>query len=918
MPRSTRADGHDAETIASAVVVSTKLRAETSKIVGCVAKYFEEVEAGSSMTRRRNKRAKRHDRATDNVESISAAADAEAQGGGKEVPGNGAMTYKLGEIQPRIYNDPYAEESPVGGWSRCEEIPGGVGVLVPKGSSPQGMKDDAIACKDCTADEKDEVSEHHSEQYCHLTTLILPEIPLITSPIGYVSVKQRGEGRLRELVETLQANSDKTPNWNTPVLGLWSFMETQRDGCKERYISDYNQEMKTHEPLCLLSGPRRLQCGWCETLKSSENFLYDESSMLLKKMVRANAQMLLLKKEIVVPNVFEADRGRSVYDIGLPRSSAECSGRLQQLLLPFDLVRCDDTRIIDAPSKIVSLADSYLRSLQRPDVSLTRASMNIPSVWNIAVATDRLAELVAEERPTTVPQSLAPLSSSLSPRSLRLDNTLKPADVSEPLSTPPVSESRSTSLSTQNRNDVRRIATQTDQPSAIAPKLKLIAEDSPLSTDYFLSDGFLQCNWSEPPKEVKERGVAVREDADVNGSNEPLKHDQRLQQLARPALWDLMGKKLLQVDGTTFQHALNYVSLEALEATIFQQFQKVKKMCLNPSTFSSVEIVKACTSLRQAAWLHTLRVVSIGQARNGDLLSALSARILPSTKYKLVLGSSNWKDLLAFLQASSGSVVRSGSTEANAATFEEDSTLQPPPKRQRVLQTEKESIPVRVLCSVKFLEQDELLDELCTEQQIFFIERDLPPPIDILVDERNCICVVNEVTFQVETTTRNFIFSLAQLQVQLKKCWLVIALSTSPSVETEDMLNGFLAALVQFRIEIQVLTSFSCEQTGRLVRTVVDECAEVALNNHRVLPRVWFERPFLLEEVSQFERFLVSTKIVNHYAAQSLLHKICVDDLFSKSLDGLKLLVQNVLTNEQLELLWRLVQQDHGLNGPMQ
>ncbi|KAG2997355.1 hypothetical protein PC118_g1959 [Phytophthora cactorum] len=638
MPRSTRADGHDAETIASAVVVSTKLRAETSKIVGCVAKYFEEVEAGSSMTRRRNKRAKRHDRATDNVESISAAADAEAQGGGKEVPGNGAMTYKLGEIQPRIYNDPYAEESPVGGWSRCEEIPGGVGVLVPKGSSPQGMKDDAIACKDCTADEKDEVSEHHSEQYCHLTTLILPEIPLITSPIGYVSVKQRGEGRLRELVETLQANSDKTPNWNTPVLGLWSFMETQRDGCKERYISDYNQEMKTHEPLCLLSGPRRLQCGWCETLKSSENFLYDESSMLLKKMVRANAQMLLLKKEIVVPNVFEADRGRSV--------------------------------------------------------------------------------------------------------------------------------------------------------------------------------------------------------------------------------------------------------LEALEATIFQQFQKVKKMCLNPSTFSSVEIVKACTSLRQAAWLHTLRVVSIGQARNGDLLSALSARILPSTKYKLVLGSSNWKDLLAFLQASSGSVVRSGSTEANAATFEEDSTLQPPPKRQRVLQTEKESIPVRVLCSVKFLEQDELLDELCTEQQIFFIERDLPPPIDILVDERNCICVVNEVTFQVETTTRNFIFSLAQLQVQLKKCWLVIALSTSPSVETEDMLNGFLAALVQFRIEIQVLTSFSCEQTGRLVRTVVDECAEVALNNHRVLPRVWFERPFLLEEVSQFERFLVSTKIVNHYAAQSLLHKICVDDLFSKSCFG--------------------------------
>ena len=66
------------------------------------------------------------------------------------------------------------------------------------------------------------------------------------------------------------------------------------------------------------------------------------------------------------------------------------------------------------------------------------------------------------------------------------------------------------------------------------------------------------------------------------------------------------------------------------------------------------------------------------------------------------------------------------------------------------------------------------------------------------------------------------------------------------------------------------------------MRAVIDQCAEVALDDRRILPRMWFDRLFLLEEESQFERFLVSTRIVNNYAAQSLLHKICMEDLFTK------------------------------------
>ncbi|ETM46530.1 hypothetical protein, variant [Phytophthora nicotianae] len=912
MPRSNRADGHDAE-----ATVSTKLRAQTSKIVDCVAKYFEELEADVSMTRQRSKREKRQ-RSTENLGFNGVV----AQHGGKGYPGHAEKENCRGDIHPRRDNAQYAEDSVVGGCSGRVGTPKGGSLLESKSCSTQAVKKDALACHDCVGsitDDMDDDDEHHSEQYWHLTTLDLPETPSTIFTVGYAGIKQSSDKHLRELIETLQAKEEDIPNWNAAVPGLWSYWETRRIKRDKMTLGDFDQVMKTQKPLRPLSTPRRMQCDWCETLRSSENFLYDESSMLLRKIDRANVQMLLLKKDIVVPNVFEADWGRSLLEMRPPRSSVE----LQQLLLPFELVRCDDARIIDAPSEIVSLADSYLRSLRRPDISLTRAAMNIRSVWNTAIVTNRLATLVAEERPSAVPQPTEPEPPfSSAPRNSQLDRMVpERAGVSEPISNYPVPESRSDLLNTKIRNDGRRIAKQTNQPLTVAAKLKVIAEDNPPSTDYFLSDGFLQCTWSEPPTEVEVGDVVVREEANTCDSNEDLKRDQLLQQLSRPALWGLMRKKLLQVDQTSFQHALNRVSLEALEAIILQQFQKVKSMSLNPSAFSSFEIVEVCTGLRQAAWLHTLRIVSITQARNGDVLSADLVKILSSAKYKHVLGSSNRKDLLTYLQMIGGNAVPSESiaqVEANASTSKEDSTLQPASKRRKVLQAEKESVPVRVLCSVEFLEQDDLLDELCTEQQIFFADRDLPPPIDILVDERNCICVVNEVTFQAEANTRNFILSLARLQIQLKKCWLVIALRTSPSAETEDIMHAFLAALVQFRIEVQVLTSFSCEETGRLVRAVVDECADVALNDHRILPRLWFERPFLLEEVSQFERFLVSTNIVNHYAAQSLLHKISMNDLFSKSLDELKLLVQNAVTDEQLDLLWRLVQQDHGLNGRMQ
>lgn len=56
----------------------------------------------------------------------------------------------------------------------------------------------------------------------------------------------------------------------------------------------------------------------------------------------------------------------------------------------------------------------------------------------------------------------------------------------------------------------------------------------------------------------------------------------------------------------------------------------------------------------------------------------------------------------------------------------------------------------------------------------------------------------------------------------------------------------------------------------------------MAARVHHVLPKLWYERPYLIEDESQHERFLASTGIINCFSAQSLLHKLSLLDLLSR------------------------------------
>jgi hypothetical protein len=112
-------------------------------------------------------------------------------------------------------------------------------------------------------------------------------------------------------------------------------------------------------------------------------------------------------------------------------------------------------------------------------------------------------------------------------------------------------------------------------------------------------------------------------------------------------------------------------------------------------------------------------------------------------------------------------------------------------------------------------------------------------------------------------------------------------------------------ALIHFDIDIQPIMTFSIEETCMIIRQCLDSCASKALQTRKVLPRFWFERPFLLEEESQHERFLSSTRIMNAFAAQSLLQRHSLRELCQQPFEEFQATTSGILSSKQIEVLWR-------------
>ncbi|KAF1318405.1 hypothetical protein FI667_g13997, partial [Globisporangium splendens] len=661
-------------------------------------------------------------------------------------------------------------------------------------------------------------------------------------------------------------------------------------------------------------------------------FLSKESTWILKQAIRKNAQVLLVlptskKLEVLeVPQLssivastlnpwfgsFKEITGASVADSVL-------KSELRQLSLPSSLLRRDESKRDEALLHMIDSGKGLLFAIKSSSNGLaprplTSIMLNMPSLWS--QESFQIAELskpeekldwtpVAEISTTTIPQNKA------TPEFIKNNEPLTSIE----------DEAQEVELSS-SPPEIMNMVSPTKAPlsaritDAIPSKVIMFADKGPTTTED-LVHGFFEMAVSYAAADPGRQLCTEISATPVSG--ETAQTEKLIERFARPVLWDLIRKKVLHVNSNSISLALEALSLELLESTIFQEQANVKKLSKNPSAFSHETIFETCTSFRQLSWLHTLRLTSMRRAvaicgrqnlgePNAPLLFV--GKIFKSSTYKSALGALHWKDLSMLLHCfgedpssttDSTKLRQNDQLKDTSSKSSFDQSIEPPLKKQKLLGDEREYPPVRLICSVQFLSHDEILDELSTEYAVSVIERDMQCPIDLLVDERNGICVLSTELFTDTNSMKALTYKLATSQIQFQCIWIIIGTRCT------------LVSTIGFHDVQKLYLSASDEETSRCIRSIVDVCAQTALSDYRTLPRMWFERPFLLEEESQQERLLASTQIISPYAAQSLLHRISIDDLFSSSLERLERVVQDSVTEDQLRLLWRMMQQNHGL-----
>lgn len=150
--------------------------------------------------------------------------------------------------------------------------------------------------------------------------------------------------------------------------------------------------------------------------------------------------------------------------------------------------------------------------------------------------------------------------------------------------------------------------------------------------------------------------------------------------------------------------------------------------------------------------------------------------------------------------------------------------------------------------------QDDLLDELQNDYEVVFVERELPAPIDMIVDERNGISLLHRGVFEGTTSSaeylerldhyvtylrvrvsadnqrmRSLILQLAQQQIQYDRVWMILHGEKSQVCPksrdatvvliklcgavigdaAQEELQLFYSALINFRINVTLLSRYA-------------------------------------------------------------------------------------------------------------
>lgn len=335
---------------------------------------------------------------------------------------------------------------------------------------------------------------------------------------------------------------------------------------------------------------------------SKRDFLVQQSATIFKNVLRKNLDTVFIAN-LDVPKLLEGEFVMTaLHDMQTESSIRGASSNLCQVILNSRLLVEDEARVRAAPEQIIAESDRLLKSLKLSSISLTRAALAVPSFWRQQAVLDCLPAFDQEvrhagsDRETSDSHQALPVKND--EESLTLENTNENVTDGNPDAGQAVSEP----APSRAENETTAVASR---PTF---QLKVLADDEDLGTDYLLSDMFLRCDWAGESAEVRERQTLTPQPSDIQDPANALGGS--LKKLARPALWELARKKLLVIRDVSMQQALASVDLGKLQAIICQVLGKINSIRLNPAVATHEEVTEACTSFREALWVHTLRYVT--------------------------------------------------------------------------------------------------------------------------------------------------------------------------------------------------------------------------------------------------------------------------------------------------------------------
>ncbi len=229
--------------------------------------------------------------------------------------------------------------------------------------------------------------------------------------------------------------------------------------------------------------------------------------------------------------------------------------------------------------------------------------------------------------------------------------------------------------------------------------------------------------------------------------------------------------------------------------------------------------------------------------------------------------------------------------------------IQPKCRINRIIRTQLYNA-YSVYCSETVLCQTEILASLSRDHFVSIIEREGIVPVDFIVSERCGIILVELISID---CVKQLVRSLTEVSLKYATIWIIVhtkATHGSKIVHNNfNIVQQLMLSTSNFSAEqlvVHIRFSFTNVDTSALIRQAIDfsfkEDALVHVSLHdaqaskhdanyvvifyglhafqNYLPKIWWDRHFLLSEQTHHERFLALFPTINAFTAQVMLQKV--------------------------------------------